>query len=90
MSTVQLAKTYRDNERALIKANVPVNFMIPQLMNSGPGTRGLILFAGLEDYLLAVLKSPGHRTWVGNVAGELANGIAAVTGLSQSELESLF
>ncbi len=89
LSTVQLSKTYRENERALIKTNVPVNFMIPQLMSVGPGTRGLILFAGLEDYLLSVLKSPGHRSWVGNVVAELANGIASLTGVPQAALESL-
>ncbi len=81
MSTVLLAKTYEKSERVVIKANVPVNFMIPQLMAVYTHTRGLILFERLDDYLLSVLKSKGHRDWLRNVVSELGNSIDSILGL---------
>ncbi|MDH4125098.1 MAG: hypothetical protein OEW64_11630 [Gammaproteobacteria bacterium] len=81
LSTVLLAKTYQQNERVVIKANVPVNFIIPQLMAVNAHTRGLILFERLDDYLLSVLKSQGHRDWLQNVVDELRNSIDALLGL---------
>jgi hypothetical protein len=89
LSTVLLAKSYQKNERVIIKANVPVNFMIPNLMKVNPSTRGIILYAGLEDYLLSILKTDGHRVWMRNVVGEVGNTIDTVVGLSKDEREGL-
>lgn len=85
LSTVLLAKSYRPAERVIIKANVPVNFIIPHLMAVNPHTRGILLFAGLQDYLLSVLKSQGHRDWLRNVIGEVGNSIDTELGLATAE-----
>lgn len=85
LSTALLAKTYRPAERVIIKANVPVNFIIPQLMAMNPHTRGIVLFATLEDYLLSILKSRGHRDWLRNVVAEVGNAIDAELGLAAEE-----
>jgi hypothetical protein len=89
LSTVLLAKKYQKGERVIIKANVPVNFIIPQLMNVHPNTRGIILFAGLEDYLLSILKSQGHRTWVRNIVDEIGNGLDTIIGMTKEERKAL-
>jgi hypothetical protein len=85
LSTVLLSKTYEKNERVIIKANVPVNFIIPQLMAVHASTRGLILFAGLDDYLLSILKSQGHRDWLRNVVAEVGNSIDSILSLTAGE-----
>jgi hypothetical protein len=89
LSTALLSKTYEKNERVFIKANVPVNFIVPQLMAVNANTRGLILYAGLDDYLLAILKSQGHRDWLRNVVGEVGNSIDATLGMSAGERDAL-
>jgi hypothetical protein len=89
LSTALLAKSDQKPARVIIKANVPVNFMIPNLMDIHPNTRGIILYAGLEDYLLSVLKSDGHRGWVRHVLREVGNAVTAIVGISASELEEL-
>lgn len=89
LSTVLLAKSYRPAERVIIKANVPVNFIIPQLLDMNAHTRGIILFATLEDYLLSILKSRGHRDWLRNVVAEVGNGIDAELGLAAEERSGL-
>ena len=89
LSTTLLAKSYQNNQRVIIKANVPVNFMIPHLMKVNPNTRAIILYAGLEDYLLSILKTDGHRTWMRNVVGEVGNTIDTVLGLAKGAREGL-
>lgn len=89
LSTTLLAKSYAKTERVIIKANVPVNFMISELMAVNPNTRGIILFAGLDDYLLSILKSQGHRGWLRNVVAEVGNSIDTILGLTAAERDSL-
>jgi hypothetical protein len=64
----------------MVKANVPVNFLIPALMQEQPDEPAIFLHYGLDDYLLAILRSPMHRGWVQHVANELRPGIEQLTG----------
>jgi len=89
LSTTLLGKSYSNSERVIIKANVPVNFIIPELLAVNPHTRGIILFATLEDYLLSVLKSPGHRSWLRNVIDEVGNSVDLMLGLNPSDRGTL-
>lgn len=69
----------------IVKANVPVNFIIPHLMNAGRDTRGLILYATFENYLLSVLRTPTHRDWVKQLVELLGPGIDIVLGTNEAE-----
>ena len=84
-----LGKTYNKSGPVIIKGNVPVNFIISQLMDVSPQTRGVLLYATLDDYLLSVLKSPTHRDWVKRVLGRLSNAVEAVVGVNKEEREEM-
>jgi hypothetical protein len=84
-----LGRTWDAAERPVVKANVPVNFILPELMDVAAGNRGILLFAGLDRYLLSVLKTPRHRQWVVNVLGQLAGGVGATAPLTPEDLAGL-
>lgn len=66
-----LGKRYRADAPTLVKANVPVNFLLPQLAQADPGARAIFLYLPFRPYLLAILRSQAHRIWVRNVTGQL-------------------
>jgi len=84
-----LGRRYAAGEPVIVKANVPVNFIIDELMALHEGSTGILLYAGIDDYVSAVLKTPRHRRWVRNVTGELAGGIAATAGLGDVHMDHL-
>ena len=63
-----LSRRYRPGLMTLIKANVPVNFILPRLIAAVPDMRALFLHMPLEKWLAAVLRSPQHRNWVHQVS----------------------
>ncbi|WP_066807411.1 hypothetical protein [Sphingomonas asaccharolytica] len=66
-----LGKRYRADAPTLVKANVPVNFLLPQLAAADPDARTIFLYLPLRPYLLAILRSEAHRIWVRNVTVQL-------------------
>lgn len=80
MMRVLLGRRYNLSGPVIVKANVPVNFMIPRLMRPQAEQAALFLHYGLEDYLLAILRSQMHRDWVLHVSNELKPGIEKLTG----------
>lgn len=76
-----LGRRFAADQPVIVKANVPVNFMIETLMAVNPESRGLLLYADFDSYLLSVLKTPMHRRWVGNVTRQLAAAIKASPGM---------
>ncbi len=64
-------RRYGSGPRALVKANVPVNFLLHDLLAADPSAPAILLHFGRDDYIAAVLRSPGHRDWVRHVTGEL-------------------
>lgn len=89
LATGLLGRTFDDNQSAIVKANVPVNFVLPELMQLNPDSCAILLYAPLHGYLLSVLKSPQHQSWVGNVVRELAAGIKRNEVLADVALERL-
>ena len=87
LSVALLNRSYSNDGPIVVKANVPVNFMIPALLDAGGGA--LLLYVSLENYLLAVLKSPTHRAWVAAISTELGSAIEAVTGIGADERKGL-
>ncbi|MCW3846268.1 hypothetical protein OF829_03385 [Sphingomonas sp. LB-2] len=80
-----LGKRYRADAPTLVKANVPVNFLLPQIAAADPDARAILLHLPLRPYLLAILRSDQHRTWVRNVTGQLARYLGDLSQLSDAE-----
>ncbi len=81
-----LARGYPGAGRTLIKANVPVNFMLDAIAAVDPQAPAILLYSRLPDYLLAILRSPNHRAWVRTISGQLAAHIDRRDAASDAEL----
>lgn len=81
-----LGRRYPGMGRTVIKANVPVNFMLEQIAAADPEAPAILLYSRLPDYLLAVLRSPQHRGWVRTISGHLAAHLDADDAASDAEL----
>ena|GEM_PF-385346 len=64
-------KRYMPNQPVIVKANVPVNLMLPEVMAGIPGSKGLLLYLPLEAYLLSILKSEANRSWIQGLCREI-------------------
>jgi len=89
LTTALLSKSYLNRAPVIIKANVPVNFVIDKLMQLNPETPGLLLYSTFENYLLSILKSPTHRAWSVSVLSSLAKAIKRCTGVSEYDQKQL-
>jgi hypothetical protein len=85
LTVAMLSKRYRADSPTIVKANVPVNFLLPGLTGSGPGARAILLHTGLRDYLLAILRSDNHREWLRRVTTQLAPYIGDLSHLPDAE-----
>lgn len=77
IATTLLARRYAGGSASIIKANVPVNFMIPQILAAAPNASAILLHFPLADYLTAILRSPNHLAWLRNVTANLSPAIIA-------------
>ena len=66
------SKRYRDDLPTIVKANVPVNFILPELVGGDRDTRAIFLYLDLDNYVRAILRSDNHREWLRRVTGLLA------------------
>ena len=89
LTTALLSKSYIKNAPVVIKANVPVNFVIDKLMQINPEAPGLFLYSSFENYLLSILKSSTHRAWSVSVVNSLAKAIERHTGVSEIDQKRL-
>jgi len=80
-----LGKRYRADAPTLVKANVPVNFLLPKLAAMVPGAHAIMLYLPLRDYLLAILRNDSHRDWLRKVTRFLSLYLGDLTGLSDAE-----
>lgn len=77
------ARRFEPNRPTVVKANVPVNFMLDELLRLDPAAPAILLYLPLEPYLLAVLRGFEQRTWVGRISDQLGPVLSAQVGLSQ-------
>lgn len=84
-----LSRRYPGAGPTLIKANVPVNFMLPELVKADPQARAVFLFSTLPDYLCAVLRSDQHRNWVRGVAALLGGKLGQILPETDAELAAM-
>jgi len=66
-----LGKRYRAEAATIVKANVPVNFLLPDLIAIDADAPAIFLHVDLRDYLLAILRSDNHREWLRRVTTQL-------------------
>ena len=80
-----LGKRYRADAPTLVKANVPVNFLLPKLGALEPDAHAILLYLPLRDYLLAILRGDSHRDWLRKVTGFLAPFLGDLSSLADAE-----
>jgi hypothetical protein len=85
LTAAMLSKRYRDDAPTIVKANVPVNFLLADLAAIDPDARSIFLYATLRDYLLAILRSDNHREWLRRVTTQLAPHLGDLSSLADSE-----
>lgn len=71
LSLRMLDRRYAHEEAVIVKANVPVNAIIPNLLARSAQPNAILLHFGLEDYLTAILRSTNHRMWVERIFAEM-------------------
>ena len=79
LAATLLSRRYNQDGPVILKANVPVNFIIDPLMQLRPEQPAIFLHFSLEHYLLAILRSTGHAQWLDRVSKELQSGIDGAT-----------
>lgn len=72
------ARRFEASQPTVVKANVPVNFIIPQIVELDPGAPVILLYLPFELYLLAILREPRRRAWVDRVARLLEPALGAM------------
>lgn len=71
LSLRMLDRRYAHEEAVIVKANVPVNAIIPNLLERSAQPKAILLHFGLDDYLTAILRSTNHRMWVERIFAEM-------------------
>lgn len=89
LATSTISKRYRPDLPTIVKANVPVNFLLPKLAAQDPQAGAILLYLKLEDYLFAILRSDNHRDWLRRVTTQLRPSLGDTTGLADPERAAL-
>jgi hypothetical protein len=85
LTTALLSKRYRADLPTIVKANVPVNFLLPDLVALDRQAQAIFLYSPLRDYLLAILRSENHRGWLQRVTAQLSPYLGDLSNLSDAE-----
>ena len=80
-----VGKRYREDLPNVVKANVPVNFLLSRLVAIDPNAPAIFLYLELQDYLFAVLRSVDHRAWLLRVTQQLASHLGDLSRVSDGE-----
>jgi hypothetical protein len=78
------ARRFNPDIPTIVKANVPVNFMLPALAEREPSAPAVLLHFALLPYLLAVLRSPNHRDWINRITRLLEPALRQSVGMEPS------
>jgi len=84
-----LSRRYSEQESVIIKANVPVNYSLNEIIEVAPEVKGVLLYSDFKDYLVSVLKSDDRCMWAKHVVNELATHIKATRGFEKLDINSL-
>jgi hypothetical protein len=80
LAQAMAARRYDADRPTIVKATVPVNFMLDQLAALDREAPAILLYYPFEQYLSAVLRTPKHREWVRRVTDELAPALLPEAG----------
>lgn len=80
-----LGKRYQPDAPTIVKANVPVNFVLDDLIALDRSASAIFLYLDLRDYLLAILRSADHRAWLQRVTQQLAGHLGDLSGAGDGE-----
>jgi hypothetical protein len=83
--TAMLAKRYRIDMPTIVKANVPVNFLLPEIVAKNPTASTIFVHYALRDYVLAILRNDKHRDWLRNITAQLGPRLMGVVSVSDAE-----
>ena len=84
-----LGRRFDESQPVLVKANVPVNFVLPQVLGLHPDSTGILLYSSLRTFLLNGMKSPAHQQWVRQVVNETSPAIKSIEAMAAVELATL-
>ena len=76
------ARRFNPARPTVVKANVPVNFMLAPLLELDPAARAILLYQPFEAYLVSILRAPEHRTWVDRITDQMAPALSSSVGLT--------
>jgi hypothetical protein len=85
MTAAMVSKRYEAGLPTIVKANVPVNFLLPDLIALDPDASAIFLHLKLRDYLLAILRNDNHRGWMRNVTAQLSAHLGDLSLLADAE-----
>jgi hypothetical protein len=85
LTLAMLSKRYRADLPTIVKANVPVNFLLPEIAALDRQAPAIFLHCALRDYLLAILRSENHRLWLRRVTEQLAAWLGDLSALSDAQ-----
>ena len=75
-------RRFAASEPAIVKANVPVNVILQDVLSIDPDAPAILLYMAFEPYLLAILRSEIHRQWVDRITRSLAPFLADTAALA--------
>lgn len=79
------SRRYSDQEVPLIKANVPVNFILDLIDAEQADAPAVMLFLNWRAYLIAILRTDNHRTWVGRITSTFRGAIENKIGVGMGD-----
>lgn len=85
MVAAMVSKRYRADLTTIVKANVPVNFLLPDLIGSNVHAPAIFLHLDLRDYLLAILRSDSHRAWLRRITTLLGTHLGDLSEASDAQ-----
>src|SRR5260221_560057 len=67
-----LGKRFSQDSTVIGKGSVPISVLAETIAGGGLGQPAILLYFPLEDYCAAVLRTPGHQSWVERVTHDIA------------------
>ena len=80
-----VSKRYRADLPTIVKANVPVNFLLSDLTAFDPLAPTIFLYLGLSDFVLATLRNERHRLWLRRLTSQLSAYLGDCSQMSDAE-----
>ncbi|ANU07915.1 hypothetical protein [Paraurantiacibacter namhicola] len=69
-----LGKRFESSSSVVVKANVPVNFIAPEIMARNPEAGAVLMYFPLAEYIAAIMRTEAHERWVTSIYDEMRIG----------------